>query len=206
MNHRQAYAPFVYILAIFVFANIANAQSKVRDNPTKLTSNEISGLVDSESRGNFYYYSFMVNPGEVSLTLTVEPGRKSNDSDFIAFTDVSFSLFDRNAQQLAGKGVSTANEQGSKQAVARVEITRRQLVVLSIHISEGRYESSVGGRYRLRIEGAVDLGQNGSAPISTDGTSSSGCLPKQGTMIIKMKDGSKTIVDLSETETITVVP
>ncbi len=32
------------------------------------------------------------------------------------------------------------------------------------------------------------------------------CLPKQGTLIIKMKDGSKKIIDLSEAETVTVVP
>ena len=32
------------------------------------------------------------------------------------------------------------------------------------------------------------------------------CLPKQGTLIIKMKDGSKKIVDLSDAETVTVVP
>ena len=30
--------------------------------------------------------------------------------------------------------------------------------------------------------------------------------PKKGTMIIKMKDGSKKIIDLSEAEKITVVP
>jgi hypothetical protein len=32
------------------------------------------------------------------------------------------------------------------------------------------------------------------------------CLPKQGTLIVKMKDGSKKIIDLSEAETVTIVP
>jgi hypothetical protein len=32
------------------------------------------------------------------------------------------------------------------------------------------------------------------------------CLPRGGTLIIKMKDGSKKIIDLNEAETITVVP
>jgi len=42
--------------------------------------------------------------------------------------------------------------------------------------------------------------------LPNDKTGSSDCLPKQGTLIIKMKDGSKKIIDLSEAETITVVP
>jgi hypothetical protein len=32
------------------------------------------------------------------------------------------------------------------------------------------------------------------------------CLPKQGTLIIRMKDGSKRVVDLSDADTFTVVP
>jgi len=35
---------------------------------------------------------------------------------------------------------------------------------------------------------------------------SADCLPKRGTLIIKMKNGSKKIIDLSEAETLTFVP
>jgi hypothetical protein len=217
MNRHQIYAVVVWFLALVASANVVNAQSKVRDNPTRLSSNIISGLVDSESRGNYYFYSFMANPGEVSITLTVEPGRKSNDSQFISFTGVGFSLYDRNAAELAGKEVSTADNTGSRQAVARVEITRRQLLVLGVHVPDKSPWNSVGGKYRIRIEGAVDLNQSGTGvgPTATtddvDAATSAStrrgeCLPKQGTLIIKMKDGSKKIIDLSEAETVTVVP
>lgn len=154
----------LFALILFAFVSISMAQSKDRANPTKLTSNEISGLVDSESRGNFYYYSFIANPGEVSITLTVDPGKAVNDS--LAFTVVTFSLFDRNAEEIVSKGVTTANEQGSKQAVARVDITRRQIVVLSINIPEGTFYKSVGGKYRIQIEGSVDLNRNEKSSIS----------------------------------------
>lgn len=204
MNYRQICKVIICFLVLVVLSGVANAQSKDRDNPTRLNSNTISGLVDSETRGNYYFYSFTANPGEVSITLTVEPGRKANDSALIAFTGVSFILYDRNAAEIAGKEVSTADTTGSKQAVARVEITRRQLLVLGIHIPDKSPWNSVGGKYRVRIDGA-DLGQGGSS-LSTDKTDSSGCLPKQGTLIIKMKDGSKKIIDLGEAETVTVVP
>jgi hypothetical protein len=216
-SHRRIHIALALLVTIVISVHSTNAQSKDRANPTRLTSNEITGVVDSENRGNFYYYSFMANSGELSITLTVDPGRKANDSDFIAFTAVGFSLFDRNAEEIASKSVSAANEQGAKQAVARVEITRRQPVVLAVSIPAGTFYKSVGGRYRIRIEGAVDLSQPGSgrsASATTDdvdaATSAASrrgeCLPKQGTLIIKMKDGSKKIIDLSEAETVTVVP
>lgn len=72
MNRRQLYAAVISLLAFVVFANVANGQSKDRDNPTQLTSGEISGLIDSDTKGNVYYYSFTVNPGEVVITLSVE--------------------------------------------------------------------------------------------------------------------------------------
>jgi hypothetical protein len=216
MRRRQTYAVAVLFLVFLIATNVTNAQSKDRDNPTRLSSNVISGLVDSDSRGNYYFYSFMANPGEVSITLTVEPGTMANDSAFIAFTGVSFSLYDRNAAELVGKEVSTANTTGSKQAVARVEITRRQVLVLGVHVPDKSPYNSVGGKYRLRIEGAVDLRQSGSGAGAVATTNDidaaisvsrrGECLPKQGTLIIKMKDGSKRIIDLSEAETVTVVP
>jgi hypothetical protein len=210
------------LLIITILPSFTNAQSRDRDKPTPLTSNEISGLIDSETKGKFYYYSFVANPGEVSITLTVEPGRKANENDFIAMTAVGFSLFDRNAEEIAGKSVTTAESQGAKQAVARVEITRRQTVVLSINVPDAPYYKSVGGKYRIRIEGAAEFSQNRSTagigvsdPIVQEGidqvrakgkTDNPNCLPKQGTLIVKMKDGSKKIIDLSEAEMVTIVP
>jgi hypothetical protein len=203
----------VHFLTLVAIAAVVNAQSTERDNPTKLKSNEISGLIDSDSRGHFYYYSFMAGPGEVSITLTVEPGRPTTTT--IALTSMGFNLYDRNAEELVGKSVSTTQSSGPGQAVARVEITRRQKVVLGISISDGALFKTVGGKYRLRINGPVDFnqasaeGSGGLTQADVDAAVASrtgACLPKQGTLIIKMKDGSKKLIDLSEAETITIVP
>jgi hypothetical protein len=50
------------------------------------------------------------------------------------------------------------------------------------------------------------LGQGSPTNFPKEIQTSLDCLPKQGTLIIKMKDGSKKIIDLGEAETITVVP
>ena len=82
MNRQQIYAVIVSFFVLVVFANVANAQSKDMDSPTRLTSNEISGSIDDDSIGSSYYYSFMANRGEVSITLTIEPGRRVKYGDF----------------------------------------------------------------------------------------------------------------------------
>ena len=125
MNRHQICAAVVCFLALVVSANVAYAQSKNIDNPTPLNSNEIVGSVDSDAKGNTFYYSFWASPGEVSVTLTVTPGKAVNDSFLPALTTttVEFSLFDRNAEKLADKSATANLSVGSRQAVARVEIT-----------------------------------------------------------------------------------
>lgn len=182
----------------------ANSQSKDKDNPTRLTSNEISGVIDSDSKGNHYYYSFMAGPGEVSITLTVEPGRELNRERF-AQKAVSFTLFDRNAEALASKAVTTYDGGESKQAVARVEVTRRQLMVVGISIAGGSVYYGVG-KYRLRINGAVEVGVR---PPPIDPTALqeqylNECLPKIGILRVKMKDGSIQRINLSQAEEISI--
>ena len=66
------------VLALsFLFLTItsvgsANAQSKDRDNPTRLTSNVISGLTGPSYREDKYYFTFVAGPGELTITLSVE--------------------------------------------------------------------------------------------------------------------------------------
>lgn len=45
-----------------------------------------------------------------------------------------------------------------------------------------------------------------SSNVPNVNTNSANCLPKRGTLIVKMKDGSKKMIDLSEAQAITVVP
>jgi hypothetical protein len=54
-TYRLIYSTLAFLIIISSSA-LTNAQSKDRDNPTRLASNEISGVIDSDSKGNFYYY------------------------------------------------------------------------------------------------------------------------------------------------------
>jgi hypothetical protein len=204
MNRRQICAIAVYFLALIVFANVANAQSKDRDNPTRLTSNKISSPIYVDSNETVYY-SFEAGPGEVTATLSVDPERRGTNQVIIDF------LLPETGKSLATMSVYAYIK--AEQQVQRFTLSRRQMVNMRISPGANSHE----GRYQVLLSGAVKVGQSGidslpEPPVpsfnlsSKDKTDSSGCLPKQGTLIIKMKDGSKKIIDLSEAESVTVVP
>lgn len=182
------------LLTIIVLPNSSSAQSRDRTNPTQLTSNTISGVI-GDNVGDKYYYTFEAGPGELVITFDVE----SNKGAFNIST-VTFQVFNEDAKSIGiAYLVVPGGDAGRK--VERISFSRRQNVVLKIEIAE----NSGSGKYKLQLSGDVALGQSGSN-ISKEKLSGSGCLPKQGTLIIKMKDGSKKIIDLSEADTITVVP
>ncbi len=205
MNHRQAYAMVVCFLVLFAFTKVTNAQSSDRDNPTPLTSNKISSPISTDDSS--VYYRFEAGPGEVTATLNVEPDLRGHNQVTVYF------LLSETGKRLVTLSIWTYAE--AKEQVQSFILTRRQMVTMRVWFPN-RVNSS-GGRYQLSLSGAVKLGQD-DAPskpktgrgatfnIPEDKTHSSDCLPKQGTLIIKMKDGSKKIIDLSEAETVTVVP
>lgn len=201
MNCRQTCKAIVCFLALVVLVNVANAQSKDQDNPTPLTSSVISDTLSPDKNGETYYYSFVAGPGDIIVTLTVE--------GIDNVVQAGFAVFDGNEVQLAKK-YATTYRGNSSQAVEKIYVKRRQRVVLSVIIQN----NAGSGRYRLRIGGDVEFGQNRSSSGVTGSTATDPiapkthpeCLSKQGTLIIKMKDGSKKIIDLSEAETITGVP
>jgi hypothetical protein len=205
MYSRQLCAVVVCLLALIVFANVANAQSRDRDNPTRLTSNKISSSVYVDSSKDTFYYSFEAGPGEVIATLNVDPERRGTNQ-----VEVEFLLSDTE-KSIATLGVWTWLK--AQQQVRRFTLSRRQTVIMKIWFGANDNE----GKYQVILDGAVKIGQDDASSkpttVKDDPTDTlkltshiPGCLPKQGTLIIKMKDGSKKIIDLSEAETITLVP
>lgn len=154
------------VLLLILIASVvsANAQSKDRDNPTQLTSNLISGLINSDNLGDNYYYSFVAGPGEITITLSIEAGPKSGV--FPNPNQVSFELFDENARKIASKS-QIAFDGRTEQAIERIRLTRRQDILLRISITEG-FNSGLG-KYRLRLSGAVDINQNTSSTRDSAG-------------------------------------
>lgn len=198
-----------FLLMLIAFASSINAQSKDRDNPTRLTSNEISGTIGG-NLGDDYYYTFTAGPGEITITVSVEAGRDGA----ISFNTVRFDLFDEDSRTIASKSQS-AGSGHTEDGVVRLKLARRQRLLLRISIPDLNYGMGTG-KYRLRLGGSVELlpatsgsGVDVNTLKSFNDTNTAAkveCLPKKGTLIVKMKDGSKRIIDLNEAETVTIVP
>jgi hypothetical protein len=199
--YRWIYTTIMLLLTPIAFVSSTNAQSKDRDNPTPLTSNEISDTIRPDNKGDNYHYSFVAGSGEITITLTVVSGGHVNQ--------VHFDLYDEDAKWIAGKTV-TAGRGTSEQVVEHVQITRRQPVLLRIILSRFYFGP---GKYRVHISGAVDFGDHRSGGIGStdelraifaDPQECLQLLPKTGALRVKMKDGSIKRIDLSQTEEITI--
>ena len=143
-SYRRMCTVVSLLLMLIASVGSANAQSKDRDNPTRLTSNEISGSIDSTNVGDNYHYTFVAGPGEVTIILSVEAGQGVNAQDVI------FNLFDPDAREISTGSVMASGGR-TEQVVKRINITRRQPVLLRIILRN----SYGAGRYRLRLSGAV---------------------------------------------------
>jgi hypothetical protein len=181
----KAFTLFLFITSLTTFGF---AQSKDRDNPTKLASNEISGFIEGTPNGDQIssYYSFMAGPGEVTITLDVESVR--------GFASAAYSVFDSDGRKVFG-GHANSTSTGGERDTQRFAISRKVQLILRLELGSmmGRSDS---GKFRIRFSGAID---SGGANIPT-------CLPKQGTLRVKMKDGSVKELDLKQAEEITIQP
>ncbi len=183
----KALVVFAFTIALVVTtASAAGAQSTDRDNPTKLASPEISGFVDSKSAKRNYFYSFVAGPGEVAITLDVS---KVNSD-----TSIKYEIFDEDAKSLI---YDAAEAFGSSEQRKIKRFVLSQKVLLILKISPGYiWGESESGKFRLRFSGAVDV----------SGATTPTCLPKQGTLRVKMKDGSVKDIDLKQADEITIQP
>lgn len=206
--YRWIYTAPMLLLMVFIPVYSAVAQSRDRDKPTQLTSNEISGLI-GDNIGDNYNYSFVAGPGEVSITLSVEAGRVHNPQ----WNNVGFDLFNEEGRRIAMKWVMALNG-NTNQEVEHISFTRRQRVLLRIIIGDYNVGS---GKYKLQLSGAVDVGQeqsgksgvNPNADFEAVLRDTFPCdeikrLPKKGILHMKMKDGSIQRFDLSKIETLCI--
>ena len=218
MNQIQLFAKsfsrVIYLVTMFlavplINANSVFAQSMDIGNPTPLTSNEISGSFDSDNQGENYFYSFTADSGELVVTFSLKAPSNSSTAQY------SVALIDENSKVLGNKAV-TVGYVSTEQQTLRVNVPKRQVLLLRINTT-----AVIGGgsaSYRIRLSGAVsnngiDAVKAASAAAQelinqskNSKANSLECLPKKGTLIIRMKDGSKKIIDLTEAETVTVVP
>src|SRR5580765_8562661 len=132
-------------LSLFILvasSGYAAAQSKDRDHPTRITSNDIDGELDNS--GDEYFYSFTAGPGELTLTVDV----KSSTGQAL----LNFELLDRNAAQaiLCCEFAQADGDGQSARVVKSVRLGKRQTVVLHVTVGQaGR------GTYRVRLSGGA---------------------------------------------------
>lgn len=147
------------LLTLTTFISPVTAQSTDRDNPTQLISNEVMGQVAPDNQGE-NFYTFIAGPGEVVVTLDVQP---KND---VVVVDVD--LFNTDAKEILSFRGSTSSK--SERVVKRVQISSRHPVIMRVTSVNSANNSS--GTYRVRIEGAVQLGVAQSQGGGVDSTNS----------------------------------
>ena len=142
MKRSVSLALAFLLFTVVVLSRSAAAQSKDRDHPTAVKSNEINGELDAS--GNEYFYSFPAGPGELTLTVDV----KSSTGQAL----LNFELLDRNAASaiICCEYAQADGDGQSARDVKSVTLGNRQTVVL--HVTVGK---AGRGTYRIRLSGAV---------------------------------------------------
>jgi len=133
---------FLLFIVVALSGSAAAAQSKDRDHPTRVTSNEINGELDAS--GDEYFYSFTAGPGELTLTVDV---KSSTDQALL-----NFELLDSHAAAaiICCEFAQADGDGQSARVMKSVKLGKRQTVVL--HVTVGK---AGRGTYRVRLSGSV---------------------------------------------------
>jgi len=128
------------LFSIVALSGSAAAQSKDRDHPTPVKTNEING--DLDASGDEYFYSFLAGPGALSMMVDV----KSSTGQAL----LNFELLDHNAAAaiLCCEFAQADGDGQSARVVKEVKLGKKQMVVLHVTVGQaGR------GTYRIRFSG-----------------------------------------------------
>ena len=159
------FARCMVIGTMLLFASSSPAfgqRSQDRDNPTPLSSNELSDDLDGSN--DEYFYQFSAGPGKLTVTLEV----KANDTNAGATLD----LFGPNSRPILSNVLVQGVDGGSEQVVRSAQLGKRQNIIM--RIKGIRYGSSGGtGIYKVLLGGAVsfnqgDMPDGAAAPTGTN--------------------------------------
>ncbi len=213
-NIRNFYKLNLILLTVLAltFIGTSQAQSTSQSNPTPFAAKEITGK--GPSKETDYYYSFTGGPSEVMITLNIKAKQYS--------TFARLEVLDAGLNTLATHNMNAATSTGSAQVVKKIELNRKQTVLLKITLDGNLAE------YKITLGGAVGIGSSSSAnsSISTGNTTNQSTnkdkifnidfskikfgqfinLPKNGTLVIQMNDGLKQEIDLKNVKSVMVTP
>ena len=195
---KKSFLPVISLLLLIVATSAAVAQSGDRDHPTPLNSDELRGVL--HGNGGEFFYSFTAGPGELTLTVEV----KSREGTLA----MPFELLDTNAADvlLCCEFAQADGDGLTGRTVKSVTIKGRRTVIL--HLTENKYGA---GTFFVRLSGAVAFaaGESRSTQGSRIGYSGPGNrmgMPANGTLRIRMRDGSTKEIDLSLVQEVSVQP
>ena len=190
------------LLFVFVLFNAAAfAQSTDPDSPTLVTQTMVQGKITGEAVA--YYYTFTAGPGVLKVTFDLKSQATSG-------AYMTWQLTDANFKELESGFISAANAAGERQ-VKEINLTKKQKVIFK---AEGTADSAPAN-FKFQFTGAVAFtggmsggGSNQNIPeISGDTTTQTTqqiCMPRNGVIIMTMKDGKKAKVDLSKVQKIEI--
>jgi hypothetical protein len=140
MKRSVSLAFAVLLFIVVALSGSAAAQSKDRDHPTPVKSNEINGELDAS--GDEYFYSFLAGPGELTIMVDV----KSSTGQAL----LTWELLDSNAASaiICCEGAQADGDGQSARDVKSATLGKKQTVVL--HVTVGK---AGRGTYRVRFSG-----------------------------------------------------
>lgn len=193
---KKVFLTILSLLLVIAATSVAVAQSSDRDHPTPLNSDELRGVLRGE--GGESFYSFTAGPGELTITVEV----KSREGTLA----MPFELLDTNAADvlLCCEFAQADTDGNTGRTVKSVTIKGRRTVIL--HLTENKYGA---GTFFVRLSGAVAFGaRSGSAQgrVGYNGPGNRMGMPANGTLRIRMRDGSTKEIDLSLVQEVSVQP
>ncbi|MEO6588525.1 MAG: hypothetical protein ABIP06_04275 [Pyrinomonadaceae bacterium] len=189
------------LLFVFVVSNAAAfAQSTDIDNPTVVTQSVVQGKHPGNTEEDVvYYYTFTAGPGILKITTDQKSGGITGNYN------LSWELTDTNFNEIESEifyGTTTLERK-----VKEIKLTKKQKVILKVELDDDVQ------LFKFQFTGAVAFtpvmsGGNENIPeISGDTTTQSTqqiCMPRNGIIIMTMKDGKKAKVDLSKVQKIEI--
>ena len=187
------------LLFVFVLFNAATfAQSTDPDSPTVVTQSVVQWKVSGKGKDVVYYYTFTAGPGVLKVTTDQKSG------GIIANPKLSWELTDASFNNLESDDLDQAGTLERK--VKEIKLTKKQKVILKVGVAEDV------NLFKFQFTGAVSFtasktGDEDIPEISGDTTTQSTqqiCMPRNGVIIMTMKDGKKAKVDLSKVQKIEI--